>query len=121
MRLMQPLPVGSLEGARARLVEAQGFAADVANAPTTDTLVKLEGGIAAAKAAARELFVAEPRSPYQDLVAARQQVLAGASLLEQAISAYGSAHGVDPTPQVKHLAGGAFDAFENAFEIIDND
>ena len=120
MQLVSPAP-GSLAAARTHLVNAQGFAANVANSPSTNTLSNLQQGVQQASRAASELFLAEPRSPFQDLVAARQQVLEGKQLLEQAISAWGSAHGVDPTPHVKQLAGQAFDAFEGAFEIIDND
>lgn len=67
MRLIQPFPGGTLEGARAQLVNAQGFAADVSNNPTApDTMTKLTEGIKAAKFAASELFMAQPRSEYQD-------------------------------------------------------
>lgn len=124
MRLIQPLPGGTVEGARAHLVNAQGFAANVANAPTVDTLKNLTDGVASAKKAAAELFLAPPRSEFQDLVAARQHVVEGAQLLQQAASVLlnqGGAPNVDPTPHVKLLAGQAFDAFENAFEILDND
>lgn len=120
MRLVSPAP-GSLASARTYLVNAQGFAANVSNAPTVDTLKNLQLGIQQASRAAAELFLAEPRSPFQDLVEARRHVLDGQHLLERAVSAYGSAHGVDHTPQVKQLAGEAFDAFESAFEILDND
>jgi hypothetical protein len=120
MQLVSPFP-GSLAGAREKLVAAQGFAANVVNDPYNKAVENLTSGLQAAKAAAAELFLAEPRSPFQDLVAARRQVLEGANLLEQAFYAHGSAQGVDPLPRVKALAGQAFDAFENAFEIIDND
>jgi hypothetical protein len=122
MRLIQPFPGGTVEGARAHLVNAQGFAANVSNAPEVDTLTNLTQGIASAKKAAAELFLAPPRSDFQDLVAARQHVLEGAQLLGQAVTLLTTYGGVDsPLPQVKSLAGDAFDAFENAFEIIDND
>ncbi|MCW2922369.1 MAG: hypothetical protein JWL76_2243 [Thermoleophilia bacterium] len=124
MRLIQPFPGGTLEGARAHLVNAQGFAANVANNPSVDALKNLTEGVASAKKAAAELFMAPPRSDFQDLVAARQQVLAGAQLLQQAVSVLSNFGGdlpADPTPHVKGLAGQAFDAFEAAFEIIDND
>jgi hypothetical protein len=120
MQLVSPAP-GSLAAARTYLVNAQGFAANVSNQPEVDAVKNLELGVQQASRAASELFLAEPRSPFQDLVQARRHVLEGKQLLEQAISAHGSAHGVDPTPRVKQLAGEAFDAFENAFEIIDND
>lgn len=120
MQLVSPAP-GSIAAARTHLVNAQGFAADVVNNPYVNTLANLESGIVAAKRAASELFMAEPRSPFQDLVQARRHVIEGQQLLERAVSAYGSAHGVDPMPQVKLHAGEAFDAFEAAFEIIDND
>ncbi len=124
MRLIQPLPGGTVDGARAHLVNAQGFAADVSNEPTVDTLKNLTEGVRSAKAAAAELFLAEPRSPFQDLVAARQHVVQGAQLLQNAVSlltTQGGAPDVDPTPHVRDIAKLAFDAFENAFEIIDND
>ena len=120
MQLVSPAP-GSLAAARTYLVNAQGAAANVSNDPEVDTTKHLYAGIAAAKRAASELMTAQPRSDFQDLVAARQHVVAGQQLLEQAIAAWGSAHGVDHTPRVKQLAGEAFNAFENAFEIIDND
>jgi hypothetical protein len=125
MRLIQPFPGGTVEGARAQLVNAQGFAANVSNDPTSpNTLTNLTEGVKSAKLAASELFLAQPRSEFQDLVAARRQVLEGAQLLQQAVSVLlnqAGAPGVDPTPHVKLLAGQAFDAFEGAFEIIDND
>lgn len=121
MRLIQPLPGGTVEGARAHLVNAQGAAANVSNNPYVDTLKNLNAGIRSAKRAASELFLAPPRSEFQDLVSARRQVLEGVLLLEHAVSAYGSAHGVDNMPLVKDFAGQAFNAFEGAFEILDND
>ena len=120
MQLVSPAP-GSLASARTYLVNAQGAAANVANQPNVDTIKNLELGVQQASRAASELFLAEPRSPFQDLVQARRDVLEGKQLLEQAISAYGSAQGVDHTPRVQSLAKQAFDAFENAFEVIDND
>ncbi|MCB0878076.1 MAG: hypothetical protein KDC46_03750 [Thermoleophilia bacterium] len=120
MQLVSPRP-GSLAEARVLLANAQGYAANVSNAPYADTLANLQAGVRDAARAASVLMVAEPRSEFQDLVAARQHVVEGQQLLEQAISAYGSAYGPDHGPQVKLLAGQAFDAFENAFEIIDND
>lgn len=125
MRLIQPFAGGTVEGARAQLVTAQDFAARVSNDPTSPaTLTNLTEGVRAAKFAASELFMAPPRSEFQDLVAARQQVIAGQQLLQQAVSVLlnqGGAPGVDPTPHVKSLAGQAFNAFEGAFEILDND
>jgi hypothetical protein len=119
MQLVSPAP-GSVAAARTYLVNAQGFAADVVNNPTLDTRAKLEAGVQQASRAASELFIAEPRSPFQDLVQARRDVLEGKQLLEQAIGALREGP-VDPTPHVKQLAGDAFDAFESAFEILDND
>jgi hypothetical protein len=124
MRLIQPLPGGTVEGARAHLVNAQGFAANVSNDPTVDTLKNLTEGVVSAKKAAAELFLAPPRSDFQDLVSARKQVLEGAQLLQQAVSVLlnqGGAPGVDPTPHIKDLASQAFNTFENVFEILDND
>ena len=120
MQLVSPAP-GTLASAREHLVDAQGAAANLANAPTTDTSNQLRIGLNAAHRSAEELLTATPLSKFQDLAAARDQVLEGAQLLEQAISSRTSAHhGVDPL-KIKLLAGEAFDAFESAFEIIDND
>lgn len=121
MRLMQPLPGGTIDGARAHLVDAQGFAANVANAPEHLKAAEfLTEGIKSAKRAAAELFIAQPRSDFQDLVAARHHVLEGAMYLEHASNELYRTGGVDPLPQVKLLAGNAFDSFEAAFEILDN-
>ncbi len=120
MQLVSPRP-GTVVAAREFLVAAQGAAANVANDPYSATMTNLTDGVRNAGFAATELFMAEPASPYQDLVEARRHVIEGKQLLEQAISTHASAHGVDHGPQVKLLAGQAFDAFENAFEIIDND
>lgn len=124
MRLIQPMPGGTIEGARVHLGNAQSFAAKVSNDPTVDTLKNLTEGVVSAKKAAAELFLAPPRSPFQDLVLARQQVLEGAQLLQQAVTvltSFGGELPADPTPHVKDLASQAFDAFEGAFEILDND
>jgi hypothetical protein len=121
MQLVSPAP-GSLAAARTYLVNAQGFAADVSNAPEVDTASKLAAGIQQAKRAAAELFLAEPRSDFQDLVAARQHVIEGQQLLEKASALLFNWAGLNsPLPHVKQLAGDAFNAFESAFEIIDND
>lgn len=120
MQLVSPAP-GSLASARTHLVAAQGFAANVSNSPTTRPTEYILEGIKAAKLAASELFLAQPRSDFQDLVAARQQVLAGAKALEAAFKVQTTQFGAQQPAQVKALAGEAFDAFENAFEIIDND
>jgi hypothetical protein len=120
MQLVSPAP-GSVASARTYLVNAQSFAANVSNDPYANTLDFLQQGVANAKRAAQELFVAEPRSPFQDLVQARRHVIDGQQLLEQAISRHASAEGVDHGAEVKGLAHQAFDAFESAFEILDND
>lgn len=121
MQLVSPAP-GSVAAARTHLVKAQGFAANVSNAPEVDTTANLAAGVQQAKRAAAELFLAEPRSPFQDLVAARRHVLEGQQLLEKAQKLLVSWGGLNsPLPHVMTLASDAFDAFESAFEIIDND
>jgi len=121
MQLVSPAP-GSLASARTYLVNAQGFAGSVSDDPTVDTVANLSSGIQHAARAAAELFLAEPRSPFQDLVQARRHVLEGQQLLEQAKNVLFNWGGTnDPYPHVGQLAGDAFDAFESAFEIIDND
>jgi hypothetical protein len=125
MRLIQPFPGGTVDGARAHLVNAQDFAARVSNDPTSaNTVSNLTEGVKAAKQAAAELFMAPPKSDFQDLVLARQQVLQGAQQLQQAVAVLlnqAGGPGVDPTPHVKDLAQQAFNSFEGAFEILDND
>lgn len=122
MRLVQPLPGGTVAGARAALGEAQGFAANVANNPGVDTYKNLTEGVKFAKLAAAELFMAEPRSPFQDLVLARQHVIEGQQTLQYALKVLTAGDmGVDPAPFVRDAASKAFDAFEGAFEILDND
>ncbi len=125
MLLIQPFPGGTVDGARAHLVAAQGFAGAVANDPvpsqTNHVMEKLLSGVQSAKLAAAELFMAPPRSEFQDLVAARQHVIAGQQLLAKAVSAQGSALGLDHSAVVKQFASDAFNAFEDAFEILDND
>ena len=121
MQLVSPKP-GSLASARTHLGNAQSFAANLSNDPKVDTHENLTGGIAAAKRAAAELLTATPRSEFQDLVLARKQVVEGQQLLEQAqklLFVWGGLN--SPLPHVQKLAGEAFDAFEGAFEIIDND
>ena len=120
MQLVSPAP-GSIASARVHLGKAQGHAGAVIGW-NGDIRSHLEGGVAAAKRAASELFLAEPRSPFQDLVAARRQVIEGQQLLQQAFAAFTSPQmGPDPMPYVKQLAREAFDSFENVFEILDND
>lgn len=122
MQLVSPLPGGTVENARAQLVVAQGHAAALSNAPGTDTARHLADGIAAARLAASELFLAQPRSDYQDLVAARQHVIEGQQALAKANDRVLRWKSVDPPlPLVKDLAFKAFLAFEGAFEILDND
>jgi hypothetical protein len=125
MQLFQPLPSSpsSLPDARAHLSAATAIAGKVnfdnALAPT-EARVQLAEGVRLAKLAAADLLLAEPESDYQDLVLARQQVLQGAALLEQAAWATGSAQGVDPMPHVRDLARQAFEIFDSTEEILYN-
>ena len=121
MQLVQPRPGGTVAAARINLVAAQGFAADVSNAPRVNTKANLTDGIRHARQAAAELFMAEPRSEFQDLIQARRHVIEGQQTLERALSFLESRYEVDHTPQIKQFAHEAFNAFEAAFEIIDND
>jgi hypothetical protein len=124
MQLVQPLPrdPSSLANARTHLSDAMGVVGVVSSGPSlpSGTAERLWDGVRLAKLAAADLFLAEPESDYQDLVRARTQVLEGAALIEQAISAYGSAQGVDPTMRVKQLALEAYQVFDDTFEILDN-
>ncbi len=121
MRLIQPLPGGTVEGARTHLVAAQAAAADYLNAPATTPRSVLLDGVTAAKRAASELFLAPPRSEFQDLVAARQQVIFGQQNLERAYSQLGTPDASSHLADVHRYVKSAFDDFEAAFEIIDND
>lgn len=121
MRLIQPLPGGTVDGARAHLVAAQGAAATYLNAPATTPRETLLEGVQAAKRAASELFLAEPRSEFQDLVAARQQVVLGQQNLERAYHQLGTADASQHLALVQRYVDSAFGQFEAAFEIIDND
>lgn len=119
MRLsISPMP-GSLADVRTQLGAAQDVAGQAAdgNPVTADFLL---GGVAAARRAASILMTTQPESDYQDLVLARQQVLEGADQLRQAATALSGAHGVDPASYVRERAHDAFNRFEDAFEIIDN-
>jgi hypothetical protein len=117
-----PSTPGDLAVVRTYLGEAQGFAGAVADKPEDSTVpASLLSGIEQAYRAADELAHTEPASNYQDLTVARQQVMTGAHLLEQAYTTWGSSSGVNNYPQVKQLAHEAFMSFEDAFEIIDND
>jgi hypothetical protein len=123
MQLVSPIPGGTIAGAIHHLSAAQGAAADVTNSPLSpDTHARLVDGVRSAKLAAAELFLAEPRSQYQDLVAARRDVIEGQQLLEQAIEAFGQEL---PAPiveaRVQQLAQDAFNVFEDVFEALYND
>ena len=121
MQIAPPM-TGSLAAARTYLSEAQGAAGDVSNAPDAHSVpATLRNGIEQAYRAADELSRTTPASEFQDLTVARQQIMTGAHLLEQAVTAYGSSSGVNDYPQVKQLAHEAFMSFEDAFEILDND
>ncbi|MCW2928711.1 MAG: hypothetical protein JWM86_2679 [Thermoleophilia bacterium] len=120
MQLVSPRP-GSLGAASTYLGKAQGFAANVSNDPTHAPLQNLTDGVKFAKLAAAELFLAEPRSEFQDLVLARQLVIEGQGLLEQAIKVQTTQFGSHQPAQVKQLAHDAFNVFEDVFEIIQND
>lgn len=121
MQVTPPI-AGSLDVVRTHLGNAQGFAGHVSDHPELRTVpADLQAGIAQAHRAADELSRTTPASPYQDLAAAREQVLAGAHLLEQAYTTWGSSSGVNNYPAVEKFAHAAFMEFENAFEIIEND
>lgn len=120
MQLVSPMP-GSVASARTYLGNAQAQAANISNEPTVKTMDRLLDGVTNAKRAAAELFMATPVSDFQDLVAARSHVLDGQKLLEQGVSALQVPSGVDPTFHVQVVAKLAFDEFEAAFEILDND
>ena len=118
MQLVSPTPAGTIEAASAFLSKAQAAAGTVINQPSMTSMNALAGGIIAARKAAEELFLAPPRSEFQDLIAARQQVLEGQGLLKQAatlIVAPGN------ETQVSTLARDAWNVFENVFEILEND
>jgi hypothetical protein len=122
MQLVSPR-FGTIEAAQTFLNAAQGAAATVSNGPLTpDTPKVLAEGARQAANAAAELFMAQPRSDFQDLVFARQLALEGKDLLEQAIVAYGQEL---PAPiaeeNVQRLAREAFNIFEGVFEILEND
>lgn len=120
MQLAAPRP-GSIAAASTLLGKAQSAAASVAYRPMESPLQHLTDGVKYAKLAAAELFLAEPRSQYQDLVFARKLVIDGQQLLEKAIKVQTTQFGVQQPEQVKALAYGAFNVFENVFEILEND
>lgn len=121
--LIAPRP-GNLDVAYDRVSSAQGAVADVLNerAITPTTQARLTDGVRLAAQAAAELFLAQPRSDYQDLVLARRQVIDGRQELEQAlVTLRASAPGIDVAATVLNHARRAFDAFEHALEILEND
>ncbi|MCW2925959.1 MAG: hypothetical protein JWM98_3363 [Thermoleophilia bacterium] len=118
-----PPSAPTVEHGRELLVKAQGAAADASNAPADATYASLMQGARAANSAAAELRAATPRSKFQDLDTAATQAEAGAKLLGQAAFVIDAGEFSGPTivATVKDLAHQAFDQFEAAFEIVDND
>lgn len=124
MQLVSPRP-GTVTAAFDLLVTAQAAAAKVSNGVTADAATTLAEGVRSAKLAAAELFSATPRSEYQDLIAARRQAITGQQLLERAlvIARASAGAGTDAAAdlQITRLAHDAFDTFDAALEILDND
>ena len=115
-------PMTTLDQARSLLVQAQGVAADASNAPQDSSHEALSGGAFDATVAAELLPFATPRSEFQDLGVAASHAKSGAQLLEQAANAFIQEVPADVAyGNVQRLAGEAFAAFEQAFEVIDND
>ena len=123
MQLVSPMP-GSVAAASAYLGNAQQFTANVLNTTvaTPDIPNDLANGMAQALRAANELFMAQPVSEFQDLVLARRHVIEGAQLLDRAAEAYAEELPMPlPFEHTQALARQAFDKFEVAFEILQND
>jgi hypothetical protein len=116
------MTVPSVSNARALLVRAQGVAADAIEAPDSMTPDLFNAGIVNAVEASEMLLKAEPRSKFQDLKQASQHAIDGAHALGEALTAYAEEIPADLAfANVKEHAWTAFNAFESAFEIIDND
>jgi hypothetical protein len=120
MQLVSPFP-GSVDVAFTFLADAQGFAGDVSNGTSSDVAKSLTEGVRSATRAASELFIATPKSDFQDLVAARRHTMEGVQLLQEARDTIKDANGVDPSVRVKNLAYEAYTKFDWALEILDND
>lgn len=120
MQLVTPA-LGSIAVVREHLGAAQAAAASILNDPSGPHRAVITEGIRQAQLAIDELLHTAPSSPFQDLAQARMQVMLGRDNLDRAFWTAGSAHGVNPLPEVRRYARDAFDAFEAAFEIIDND
>jgi len=123
MQLVSPMP-GSVAAASTFLANAQRFTANVltTKVATPDIPGDLANGMAQALRAASELFMAQPVSEFQDLVLARRQVIEGAQLLDRAAEAYAEELPMPlPFQNTQALAHRAYDKFEAAFEILQND
>lgn len=114
--------VPSLPNARALLVNAQGIAGAAHDNPKAADVLTFQKGISDARTAAEMLLVAEPRSDFQDLAGASKLATAGADALTLAMSQlFTFLPGNIVDKNIKQHSGTAFDKFESAFEIIDND
>lgn len=113
----QPLALGTL-----CLRTAQGIAARASNDPATVTDQSLFTGAAVARRAAEQLLLATPRTPFHHLDQAAAYALEGAKLLATASRARNAEFPVDVTlDTIRDLSRRAFDAFELAFERVEND
>lgn len=113
----QPLALGTL-----CLRTAQGIAASAANEPASAGDRSLLSGAAIARRAAEQLLLATPRTPYHRLDAAAAHAIEGAELLATAARARNAEFPVDVTlATIRDLSRRAFDAFELAFECVEND
>jgi hypothetical protein len=115
-------PDQGLDKARAYLLKAQDAAEQGFNTPGAATKDLFVMGAHNAQIAASMLAKVEPRSKYQDLKLASSFALEGAAWLNKAAELWTKPAPVLPLPtMVKQYSDAAFDSFEGAFEIIDND